>query len=139
MIRYACSALLVLSLSACQTVPLQRPASDFDFGEPPNYSETELKNFVGVGLKDEESARFRFREPQKAYCNTGALSGGKLVWTGWVIPFELNARNSYGAYTGYTLQYARYEGIKILDVSDKDTIGPRAFTPQMGVGCSFTN
>ncbi len=137
MIKYACSALLVLSLSACQTVQFEQPNADTNFGAKPDYSESELKLIMGAELKDEESARYRFGEVQKAYCNNGLLGGGKLVWSGWVLPVELNGKNSYGAYTGYTQHYARYENGKLLDVSSKDSLGSWDFTPVMGIGCNL--
>lgn len=131
------SASLGLMLSACQTTAFETPVADFDYGEPPEYSETELKDVVGGILKDEESARYRFGEMQKAYCNTGVLSGGKVVWSGWVLPLQVNARNSYGGYNGYTSYYARYDDGALLDVSPKHDHSAWDFVPKLGTGCSL--
>jgi|GEM_PF-1879585 len=134
--KYSVTALSVLLLSACQTVQFEQPNVETKFGNKPDYSESELKRVMGATLKDEESARYRFGELQKAYCNNGLLGGGKLVWSGWVLPVELNGKNSYGAYTGYTQHYARYEDNKLIDISPKDSLGSWDFTPTIGVGCT---
>lgn len=54
-----------------------------------------------VRLKDAESARYRFDNPVRAYGNSGLIHGGEVSWTGWAVRTLVNAKNSYGGYTGY--------------------------------------
>lgn len=127
----------LIVLNGCQTAPgLQLPAEGVDYGIPPQIDPTKLKEFIGSGLKDAESARYKFGEPLMTYCNHGLLGGGKLVWTGWSLPLQVNAKNSYGAYTGYKSYIVRYDGDSILDVSTP-TGDQFDFVPQLGTGCSF--
>jgi hypothetical protein len=50
-------------------------------------------------LKDPESARYEFSEPVRAYCRQGFM-GKKPPRYGWAMNFTVNAKNSYGGYTG---------------------------------------
>lgn len=97
-----------IGLMSCQSsATFQSPLNTHDYGPAPIIDEAEVKLSVGQSLKDEESARYKLGEPQKAYCNSGLLSGGKVIWTGWALQFQVNAKNSYGAYTGFENMFAR--------------------------------
>ncbi len=74
-------------------------------------------------LKDPESARYRFGEPQRAYVNNGLLRGGNVVWQGYVIYFFVNAKNSYGGYTGEQPWFALVYDTVIskVDTADHDS------------------
>ena len=133
------TAVLVLPLAACQTTSFQKPIQGQDYGSEPSYSESDLKTVMGEDLRDPDSAKYKFLSPEKAYCNNGILSGGKIVWTGWVVPVEQNAKNSYGAYVGYQKYYARFENGVLLDISDatNPNVHTWYFSPKLGTGCSL--
>lgn len=127
-----------LLLSGCQSSgAFQRPEPGYDYGAPPTIDEEAIKEYIGASLKDEESARYKFDAPLKTYCNNGILNGGKVVWSGWSMPFSVNAKNSYGAYVGYKPYIARYQGDALLDVSTPDGVGTFDYSPKLGMGCFF--
>ena len=97
--------LATLTLGACATTDTSQSeaAVTYDYGIAPIVNKADIKAYMSDQLKDSESARYRFDEPQKTVCNKGALSGGKVAWNGWVVPFTVNAKNSYGGYVGLSL------------------------------------
>ena len=97
------SLIIVLSfafaLNGCAGA-FKRPSPTANFDPPPQNYEQAIKNYFEVILKDPDSARYRFSTPVKAYINEGLLYGGKVSWLGWLIDVHVNAKNSYGGYTG---------------------------------------
>lgn len=125
-------------LSGCQsTGAFQTPELGHDYGAPPVVNELVIKQYIGSSLKDEETARYQFNLPVRTYCNSGILNGGKVIWTGWSVPFSVNAKNSYGAYVGYKPYIARYQGDALLDISGPDGVGTFDYSPKLGMGCFF--
>ncbi|HGH0737155.1 TPA: hypothetical protein ACJHGZ_005666, partial [Klebsiella pneumoniae] len=61
---------------------------------PENYQEI-IKGSMSARLKDPYSARYDFNEPFKGWCKSGFTT-----YYGWLVPFTLNAKNSYGGYVG---------------------------------------
>ena len=55
-------------------------------------------------LKDPYSAKYTFEEPRKGMCKDGLLLGGEKHY-GYIVPVTINAKNSYGGYTGNELHY----------------------------------
>lgn len=86
---------------------------------PPAPSETQIKNtkisdlpkdlkeIIGRGykyslapLKDPDSAIYDFyATPKKGYVQILDYANGEPIF-GWLVPYSLNAKNSYGGYTG---------------------------------------
>lgn len=127
-----------LAISGCvSSSSFQAPSPNHNYGAAPIYSEPEVKSVMEVNLKDPDSAKYRFGSPVKAHCNNGILSGGNVVWAGWVVPVQQNAKNSYGAYVGYEGYYARFEGDNLLEVSKATNPNTLIwnFTPKLGIGC----
>jgi hypothetical protein len=54
-------------------------------------------NFCEILLKDPVSAQYRFSEPRKGLLKP--WSGGKFY--GYLVLTAINAKNSYGGYTGF--------------------------------------
>ncbi|MCD9959420.1 hypothetical protein LVT17_27945, partial [Klebsiella pneumoniae] len=59
------------------------------------YPKSDLFNKASARLKDPYSARYDFNEPFKGWCKSGFTT-----YYGWLVPFTLNAKNSYGGYVG---------------------------------------
>jgi hypothetical protein len=94
----AASAAVALFASGCA---FQHPTADqFTYINPPRYYESSVKAYFEPRLKDPESARYNFGAPARAYANNGSLRGGEVVWRGYAVPVRVNAKNSYGGYTG---------------------------------------
>jgi hypothetical protein len=92
------AGLFLLALAGCidsQTKKYYDSAAA-DYGEcPQNYEQT-IKNIVSETLKDPYSAQYRFEAPYKGYANKG-FQGREY---GWIVTVGINAKNSFGAYTG---------------------------------------
>jgi len=96
------SSLLVILcltfLSGCATVSKQE-AMTADFGPLPAGYQDEIKAFISPKLKDPYSAVYDFGIPRKGAARDGLIFGcGKHY--GWIIPVGINAKNSFGGYTG---------------------------------------
>lgn len=71
-----------------------------DYGiHPSNYQEIVKAYFQGI-LKDPYSAQYRFSEPYKAYLRAAPIVGGNPKTFGYIAEVGVNAKNSYGGYTG---------------------------------------
>lgn len=94
-----------LALAGCAPKPpSQVEISTAQYGSLPNDYQQLIKNHMNSILKDPESARYTFEPPFKAYSQDGSLSstnGG--VMYGYVAGVQVNAKNSYGGYTGNQL------------------------------------
>ena len=75
--------------------------SSADYGPPPSNYETTIKDYLSETLKDPYSADIKYLfEPRKDW--TG-LGGNKQF--GYAVCARVNAKNSFGAYTGFKLAY----------------------------------
>lgn len=77
------------------------PKNELDFSKipplPEDYQDV-VKRFYTMTLKDPDSAKYEFEKtPQKVYA---VLQTGSTR-LGWLIKLRINAKNGYGAYTGY--------------------------------------
>lgn len=69
-----------------------------------------------LSLKDAESARYKWGEMRKAH--RGDFSTGVY---GWALVVLVNAKNSFGAYTGYQSHYIFIEADSAVDITDEIT------------------
>lgn len=84
-----------LLLGGCVSAPDKAELSRADYGKlPESYQET-IKDSMAWRLKDPYSAVYKFNEPYKGWCKSGFTT-----YYGWLVPFTLNAKNSYGGYVG---------------------------------------
>ncbi|EIZ2434192.1 hypothetical protein CWR40_004270 [Cronobacter sakazakii] len=91
-----------LAITGCAPKPpSQVEISTANYGSLPSDYQQQIKNYMGSTLKDPESARYTFQPTYKGYSQDGAMasSGGKVTY-GYVAPVLVNAKNSYGGYTG---------------------------------------
>lgn len=94
----------LVALAACTTVSVS-PDKEALCGPRPTQEEARraVQTYVeSVGLKDPSSAQvrdIRVEGPMSWY--KGLVQGGGYNY-GWQIAFELNAKNSFGAYVGFT-------------------------------------
>lgn len=76
---------------------------------PTDYQE-QIKSTIELRLKDPDSAKYRFFTPKKSYTE----SSRHFAYT---VPVGVNAKNSYGGYTGFQLYYYAYFGGVFKDVT----------------------
>ncbi|MDU3157624.1 MAG: hypothetical protein E7B34_18535 [Hafnia alvei] len=77
---------------------------------PENYQQR-IKDIVLIALKDPDSAKFHFFDPKKSY----SASSKHFAY---VVPVGVNAKNSYGGYTGFQMSYYVYYEGRFKDVTD---------------------
>ena len=107
MIKKIIGAVLVLGsllLVGCATPKLTpQQISKIDFGKKPKVDVSKMRDVL-VLYKDPESVRIKLTDVplRKGYSTD---KHGNLIWKGWIATVKTNAKNSYGAYTGYKVKY----------------------------------
>jgi hypothetical protein len=112
---YAIILTLVVFCGGCSSVPpaeLEKQAAAIGYGAPlPADWQATVKAYVGAMLKDPDSATYRFGEPRPGWVAKPPISGGGLDATGYIVAVEVNAKNGYGGYTGFTeMQFLIHDG-----------------------------
>ncbi len=114
-----------LALTGCAPKPpSQVEISTANYGSLPGDYQQQIKNYMNSILKDPESARYTFERPFKAYSQDGSLSstnGG--VRYGYVAGVQVNAKNSYGGYTGNQLYVFMFSNGVMYDTSANFAFG----------------
>ncbi|MGC1034166.1 hypothetical protein [Pantoea agglomerans] len=97
-----CSVLLVTGCAP--KPPSMTSIKNASYGVLPNDYQQQIKKYMTSILIDPESARYTFEPPFKAYSQDGSLSStaGGVVY-GYAAGVQVNAKNSYGGYTGNQL------------------------------------
>lgn len=109
------------------------PVQSFDYGAyPANFQQIVSQHFAST-LKDPYSAQYRFGQPYRAVERTGLLFGGGVIWAGYAVTVEVNAKNSYGAYTGYKPYLVQIKYGQVVDV-DPGTYHPLISATAVGLG-----
>ena len=109
----SCVAILV----GCAT-PSMEEMSNADYGPYPTEYEQAVKNVMNQQLKDPDSAKYQFDVPRKGwYCNAAYRGqwGSKKVY-GYIVAVQVNAKNSFGGYTGSEQYYFMIRDGRVLDL-----------------------
>ncbi|WP_147568401.1 hypothetical protein [Desulfovibrio sp. 3_1_syn3] len=98
---------------------LQEQINTADCGVYPQNYKLIIQQYILDSLKDARSAQLRFIDnPRKTYFedkHNGKLSTGETVFC-WIVSVNVNAKNSFGTYTGFqTWQFYIRDG-KIINV-----------------------
>lgn len=103
--------LLGVALSGC-VQPMTKAEIDLAVYEPlPGDYQARIQALMETRLKDPDSAKYKFLAPRKSYTESTRHFG-------YVVPVEVNAKNSYGGYTGYKPHYFAYYQGSFKDVTD---------------------
>lgn len=94
------SALAVLAGCASGPTPQDIAAADYGTPIPQEQAEQRVKQYFSGTLKDPASAQYQFSQAQKGYI-IGSAVEGKPLYAGYIISVNVNAKNSFGGYTGY--------------------------------------
>ena len=114
----------------CQPASAKEPdISNLDFGVSPQDPLEIAKVLMASELKDPDSAQYRWKDTYMGYCKAGWIKGGgdKLDWYGWASTIEVNAKNSFGGYTGfqpYTILYRDQSAVKVIQGAMFGAYGP---------------
>ncbi len=107
-VRFAVIGFLALTAFASCTVITPHERANAPIDPLPKDYQAQIKNFEVGRLKDPYSAVYRFGTPQRGYWQDGLVHGGGKHF-GYIVPVGINAKNSYGGYTGEEIQYIAFE------------------------------
>lgn len=100
-------------LSGCATKPTPGEMASADYGSYPDAYQTIIQNYMGHLLKDPYSARYEYlNQPKKGWAR------GPIF--GYVVCVNVNARNSYGGYTGAQPSYFMIHDDRIISTTHGD-------------------
>ena len=91
-----------------------------DAGALPSNYQDQIMAKLQAGLKDPESARISIGSPYLSSCRRGVYG----TFHGWAVPVTVNAKNSFGAYTGAQTSYAWFAGGYLVRGSDDPDLCP---------------
>lgn len=118
-------AMSVSAIAGCAPrPPSQVEISSANYGQLPADYQSQIKNYFNTVLKDPESARYTFQPTFKGYSQNGSLATNPGMATyGYVTPVLVNAKNSYGGYTGNQSYAFLFSGGVMYDVTQNFTFG----------------
>ena len=102
--------LSLMMLSGCVTPMTKAEVNSATYEQLPDSYQEQLKVIISDTLKDPDSAKFKFFPPRKSY-----TAGTRHF--GYVVPVAVNAKNSYGGYTGNQMLYFVYYDHAFKDVT----------------------
>ena len=97
---------LIAALTGCSSLPSATDMANADFGREIPQSECELivKQSMQNILKDPYSAQYQFGVCTQRGMASVPIAGLPKQY-GYFIPVHINARNSFGGYTGHRLHH----------------------------------
>jgi hypothetical protein len=118
--RSAATAILILILTGCTTMPVPNAAADY--GAPPTNYVVAVHAYFDSTMKDPTSVQYRdISQPTKGYvAHGGGVLASKYVTYGWDVKATINAKNSYGGYVGFKTYTFLFRGDKIADKLSPD-------------------
>jgi hypothetical protein len=117
-----CGALLN---AGCETLnviaPSPRELAAADCGPEPIAAEEQIRDWLRYRLKDYDSVRLEVESPKKGYSTR--LTPDRQLFLGWDVVARVNAKNSFGAYAGWTTYHFFFRTGYIAAVYKKETGG----------------
>jgi len=121
--------LFVVLLIIANCAPSVKVAKIQDYGEyPENYKEV-IKLYYKARLKDPESARYEW--PEKPFKGFYIKGGFTEPIYGYICPVGINAKNSFGGYTGMDMQIFVMRGNELL-ASDLPYVKAKRYVSEAG-------
>lgn len=115
-------AITAASLAGCAAAPVtQSELAAADYGAPQSQDQAVAAavSWLESYLKDPYSAHYTWQPIYKGIVTTSMLDGGRHL-PGYILDGTVNAKNSYGGYTGaQDFQFLIRDG-KVLSVSKRD-------------------
>jgi hypothetical protein len=93
--------------------PTKDQLAHLDYGEAPVEYKTTIKRLLDDVLIDPESARLEYFEPRQTWYRAPLAEGSKL-YSGWLVPVAVNAKNRFGGYTGKRLHGYLFRGERVI-------------------------
>lgn len=103
-----------LLLSGCLSAPPQKEIANADFGKYPSNYESTIEHYMRQFLKDPDSVKYEYViYPRKSWY-VGGLLGPSGTSYGYAVCAKINAKNSFGGYTGSKIHYFLIKNDRII-------------------------
>jgi len=112
---------LAFLLGGCASVT-QKEIESANFGQKPINYQQDIRNLMSRILKDPGSATYEFGEPRKGMTQDGWAVGGKKHF-GYIVPALINAKNSFGGYTGAKRYYFLFSEGQVMEITSMMNAG----------------
>lgn len=91
-----------LCLASCASAPTAEELVNADYGVPMSQADCEktVKDFAQYHLKDAASAQYQFGNCTKQWASSAPIFNLPKQY-GYLMHVSINAKNSFGGYTGY--------------------------------------
>lgn len=102
-------------VAGCASAPTTGEIAGFDYGPYPSAYQTVIQDYLRQRLKDPDSAQYQWeRGPSQGWDRYGRLN------VGWRVCLQVNAKNSFGGYTGFRPYYFIINRDRIVRVEAGD-------------------
>jgi hypothetical protein len=120
--------LCVLVISGCAYTPSNNELANADYGSQPINIEGSIKDSLLTTLKDPDSLQIKnITTPKKDFFLDPANFNTKFGY-GWHVCALINAKNTYGAYTGYKNYHFFFKDNKVIYNTNIDMNSGRRLT-----------
>jgi hypothetical protein len=109
-------AIVAVFLPSCASTPTSAQLIWRSGPPPPASHQEEIKALLLSMLKDPGSAKFQFHAPEIHWFSSGDWLRGWTDWYGWRVPVLINARNSFGGYTGFQNHSVLFQNGEIVGI-----------------------
>ena len=126
---------LLILVSGCARTPTVEDLAKADYGAPISQAEAEAKAsaFLKRHLKDPDSAKIEWGTVQTGWIRDAPINGGQLRF-GYVLDANINAKNSYGAYSGYKpYKFLFFNSSLVSAYAQQELRDSYGSTPYMGI------
>jgi len=102
-LRFVFLGSALLLAVGCASAPTEEEIANADYGEPVSYQDCAkvAKQFIANKMKDPDSARFADFQCYRGWRGNVPMAGVQATY-GYVFTGNVNAKNSFGGYTGYS-------------------------------------
>jgi len=116
--------ILLIGAFGCATgVPQPTQMAQLDYGQPLTIDyQTAIKSYMETKLKDPESARYRFSPPRQGWAKEPPWAFSGPEHTGYFVLADVNAKNSFGGYTGEKPYLFVFKNNQLIKAYDSDGI-----------------
>ncbi len=128
------SVMLTTLVACAATMPTQDQLAAADYGAPITQSAAEQQalGLLRTILKDPYSAQIEWSSVQTGWIREAPIHGGALRF-GYILSASVNAKNSYGGYTGFKpYQFLFFNGDLVSAYSQQELRGSYGSAPYMG-------
>ncbi len=127
-------ALVALVASCASAPPTPDQLASADYGSPISQYEAQAKAeaFFNRYLKDPDSALIEWGTVETGWLREAPIYGGQLRF-GYILDANVNAKNSFGGYTGYKpYRFLFFNGSLVSAYGQQELRGSYGSTPYVG-------